>query len=121
MAWCCMRLGDVEAGLECAVAARRLWGKLDDAAELARIKAIEAFLLLDIGLSDDAFDMASLAVATAESSNDVPALAFALNAKGVTLAVCRQVPMAVPPCRRRYSINHVSRSEPGGKTPEPRM
>lgn len=104
MAWCCMRLGDVEAGLECAVAARRLWSKLDDAAELARIKAIEAFLLLDIGLSDDAFDMASLAVAAAESGNDASALAFALNAKGVTLAVCRQVSMAVPLLERSTAV-----------------
>lgn len=104
MAWCCMRLGDAEAGLECAVAARRLWGKLDDAAELARIKAIESFLLLDIGLSDDAFDMASLAVATAESSDDASALAFALNAKGVALAVCRQVSMAVPLLERSTAV-----------------
>lgn len=100
MAWCCMRLGDVEAGLECAVAARRLWSRLDNVPELARIKAIEAFLLLDIGLSDDAFDMASLAVSTAESCDDASALAFALNAKGVALAVCRQVSMAVPLLQR---------------------
>lgn len=96
IAWCCMRLGDVDAGLECAVAARRLWSRLGDGTELARVEAVEAFLLLDIGLSDDAFEMAALAVATAESSDDAAARAFALIAKGVTLAVCRQLPMAVP-------------------------
>lgn len=104
MAWCCMRLGDVEAGLECAVAARRLWSRLENLPELARIKAIETFLLLDTGLSDDAFEMASLAVSTAESCNDPQALAFALNAKGVALAVCRQVSMAVPLLERSAAI-----------------
>lgn len=96
MAWCCMRLGDVDAGLECAVTARRLWSRLGDVAELARIGAVETFLLLDIGLSDDAFEMAELAVSTAESGGDAAGLAFAQIAKGVTLAVCRQMPMAVP-------------------------
>lgn len=96
IAFCCMRLGDLEAGLECALAARRLWSRLNSLPELARIAAIETFLLLDIGLSDDAFEMATCAVSAAESCNDAAALAFALNAKGVALAVCRQLPMAVP-------------------------
>jgi diguanylate cyclase (GGDEF)-like protein len=104
IAWCCMRLGDPEAGLECAVAARRLWSQLDDAVELARIEAVETFLLLDSGLSDDAFEMATLAVATAESGDDPAVLAFALNARGVTLAVCRQVSMAVPLLERAISV-----------------
>lgn len=104
IAWCCMRLGDPEAGLECAVAARRLWSRLDDPAELARIKAVETFLLLDNGLSDDAFEMATLAVDTAESANDAGVLAFALNARGVTLAVCRQVTMAVPLLQRAIAV-----------------
>lgn len=104
MAWCCMRLGDIDAGLECAVAARRLWSRLENLPELAHIKAVETFLLLDIGLSDDAFDMASLAVSTAESCNDASALAFALNAKGVALAVCRQVSMAIPLLQRSVEV-----------------
>jgi len=104
IAWCCMRLGDVEAGLECAVVARRLLGRLGDTPELSRIEAVETFLLLDIGLSDDAFEMATLAVATAESSEDATALAFALNAKGVALAVCRQLPMALPLLQRSIAL-----------------
>lgn len=104
IAWCCMRLGDIEAGLECAVVARRLWERLDDAAELARAQAIEAFLLLDIGLSDEAFHMASLAVASAENCGEASVLSFALNAKGVTLAVCRQVHMAIPLLERSAAI-----------------
>ena len=104
IAWCCMRLGDVEAGLECAVAARRLWSLHDDTKELAGIQAIEAFLLLDTGLSDDAFDMATLAVSAAESCNDPGAIAFALNVKGVALAVCRQLSMAVPLLQRSVAV-----------------
>lgn len=104
IAWCCMRLGDVEAGLECAVAARRLWSQRGDLVALAHIHAVEAFLLLDSGLSDDAFEMATLAVVAGEKGKDPAVLSLALNAKGVALTVCRQLPIGLPLLERSVSV-----------------
>lgn len=90
IAWCCMKLGEAEAGLECVLGARRLQQYSLSAAEQARTAAVEAFLLLDLGLSDEAFETAELAVSMAEAGDDDAVTAFAYNVKGVTLALCRQ-------------------------------
>lgn len=96
IAWCSFRLGDPEPGLQCAMAARRLWTRLGDLAQESTAIAIEAFILLDLGLSDDAYDAAELAVARAELAEDGLSLAFALNVKAVALVLCRQAELAQP-------------------------
>lgn len=104
IAWCCMKLGQVEFGLECALGARRLWERGDHPAEQARTAAIEAFLLLDIGLSDEAFDTAEYAVLTAETTSDKSVTAFACNAKAVALVICRQPELAAPLLERAIAL-----------------
>jgi len=104
IAWCCMRLGQAEFGLECALGARRLWERGEHPAELARAAAIEAFLLLDIGLSDEAFEAADYALQTAETSRDDSVIAFACNAKAVTLVICRHTELAAPLLERAIAL-----------------
>lgn len=90
MAWSCFKLGLGEEGLEHAASAHWLWERLDDPLEHARATAIEALLLLDVGLSDAAFDLAVEAYTLAEAAADPAVLAFTLNAKGIILAICRE-------------------------------
>ena len=90
IAWCCLKLGLAEAGLECILGARRLEPHIHSGASQARTTAIEALLMLDLGLSDEAFETAELAVGMAETAGDDAVTAFTYSAKGVILALCRQ-------------------------------
>jgi tetratricopeptide (TPR) repeat protein len=90
MAWSCYRIGDPEQGLECALAARRLWQQQDNDVELARALAVAAMLYLDLGFSDQADASASQALALAIARDDAGMLAFALSARSLVLAACRQ-------------------------------
>lgn len=113
IAWCCMKLGDPETGLDCLLGSRRLEQRSDDSAEAARTHAIEAFLLLDLGLSDEAFAAAELAVATAEAAGDDAATAFACNVKGVTLALCRQPELGAKLLERAVALAQGAGDEAG--------
>ena len=90
MAWSCYRIGDAEQGLECAMGAKWLWERLGNRLEMARAMAVESILFLDLGFSDEAYDLATMAVEIAQASDDAPMQAFALNAKGIVLTVCRE-------------------------------
>lgn len=96
LAWCGFRLGDPETGLQCAMAARRLWARLGDAGEEAMATAIEAFLLLDLGQTDDAYRTADTATVRALMGGDAGVLGFALNAKAVAFCLSRQADLALP-------------------------
>lgn len=104
MAWCCLKLGQTDLGLDCLLGARRLQQSGDAIAEDARIAAVEAFLLLDLGLSDEAFAAAELALRAAETADDPVTIAFACNAKGVALAVCRQPELGVKLLERAIAM-----------------
>jgi diguanylate cyclase len=104
MAWSCYRMGDPEQGLECAMGARWLWKRLDNPVELARAMAVEAILFLDLGFSDEAYDLSSQALDLAESASDEAVLAFALNAKGIVLTVCREAEMGTGLVGRAVTI-----------------
>lgn len=104
MAWCCYKLGLTEQGLECAMGARWLRRRQNDKVELSRALAVEAILFLDLGFSDEAFDLADEAVRLAEAGADAAVLAFALNAKGVVLAVCREIDMGIGFIERAISV-----------------
>ncbi|SHF30472.1 GGDEF domain-containing protein [Devosia limi] len=111
IAWCCMKLGQAEFGLECALGARRLWERADHPAELARAAAIEAFLLIDIGLSDEAFQAAESALQIAETALDDSVTAFACNAKAVALVICRQPELAAPLLERAIALASAAGAE----------
>lgn len=104
MAWCCYRLGLAEQGLECAIGAKWLRDRGTDKIELARAMAVKAILLLDLGFSDDAFDLSEEALVLASAGDDMAVLAFALNAKGIVLAVCREVELGLALIERAVSL-----------------
>lgn len=90
MAWSCYRIGDAEQGLECAMGAKWLWERLGDRLEMARAMAVEAILFLELGFSDEAYELSSEALDIAMAHTDTAMLAFVLNAKGIVLTVCRE-------------------------------
>jgi diguanylate cyclase (GGDEF)-like protein len=94
--WFCLQLGHAEQGIDCAIAARDLWTQLGDIGGQARAGAIYAWLLVELGLVDEGFTEASTAVDLAELGDDRQVLAFALNAKAVSLMYCRQDQLAGP-------------------------
>lgn len=104
MAWCCYKLGLAEQGLECAMGARWLRQRQDDKVELARAMAVEAILFLDLGFSDEAFELAEEAVRLAEAGTDPAVLAFTYNAKGIVLAVCHEIDLGMDLLERAVSI-----------------
>jgi len=104
MAWCCYKLGLAEQGLECVMAAKWLRERQGNKIELARAVAINAILFLDLGFSDEAFDLSEQAVALAEAGGDEAVFAFALNAKGIVLAVCHETEMGLALIQRAVSI-----------------
>jgi diguanylate cyclase len=95
MAWSSYRMGDAEQGIEYAMAAKWRWRSVDNAAEQARALAIEAILFLDLGFSDEAYTSAHAAVELAQSTEFESVQAFALNAKGIVLAVCHEAQMGI--------------------------
>lgn len=95
MAWACFKLGDLEQGLECALGAKWLWRRLDNPEEVVRALAVEAFLYLDLGFGDEAFDLAGEALDLARTLNAPAMLAFALNARGLVLSVCQESDLAL--------------------------
>lgn len=104
MAWSCHKLGMIEEGFECAMGATWLWERQDDIVELARAMAVKAILFLDLGLSDEAFDLAEQAVERATAGDEPAVLAFTLNAKGVALALCREIEMGMELIERALSM-----------------
>ncbi|MGV8951868.1 MAG: hypothetical protein ACOH2M_12245 [Cypionkella sp.] len=104
IAWCCMKLGQAEAGLECVLGARRLQPQNQSGADQARTTAVEAFLLLDLGLSDEAFETAELAVGMAEAASEDAVTALAYNVKGVILALCRQAELGAALLERAVAL-----------------
>lgn len=90
IAWSCYRISDAEQGLECAMGAKWLWERLGNRLEMARAMAVESILFLELGFSDEAYDMSTKALEIAEADGDLAMLAFALNAKGIVLTVCRE-------------------------------
>ncbi|ODT72183.1 MAG: hypothetical protein ABS75_05155 [Pelagibacterium sp. SCN 63-23] len=96
IAWTCFKLGDAIAGLECVLGAKWLWRRLENPQELARALAVEAILFLDLGFADDAYVVAEEATDLARAAGDHAVLAFALNARALTLSVCRESELAMP-------------------------
>lgn len=104
IALCCALLGAPEDGLDCALAAKRLWRRSAEPAEEAQVVAIEAFLLFDLGLSDEGFEAADEAVAIAGQLSDLSVLALASCMRGIALALCRQPELALPVLRESIRI-----------------
>ncbi|MGV8856405.1 MAG: diguanylate cyclase [Devosia sp.] len=89
--WSCYRLGEAEQGLEGATSAILLWERLGNRLEMARAMAVQAVLYLELGFSDEAYDLSTRALVLAQADSDVAVLAFVLNIKGIVLTVCHEV------------------------------
>jgi len=85
VAWHSLQLGEANNGLAAAVQARRLAEDLGDEDRRAAARSLGAWLLLEVGLTDEAYLEADAAVALAESDGKPLTLAHALNAKGMAL------------------------------------
>lgn len=104
MGWCSYKLGQTEQALECAMGARGLRQRQGNTTELARAMAVEAIVFLDLGFSDEAFDLSAEAVDLAQAGSDPAILAFALNAKGLVLAVCRETELGMALIERAVAL-----------------
>lgn len=104
MAWSSYRLGDVEQGLEFAMGAKWHWGKVGNLAEQARALAIEAILFVEIGFSDEAYAAADQALSQALDTEFESVHAFALNAKGIVLAICHEAQLGLELIERAMVI-----------------
>ncbi|KQX39971.1 hypothetical protein ASD04_04800 [Devosia sp. Root436] len=102
--WFCLQLGHAEQGIDCAIAAKALWAQLGDTAREAHASAIYAWLLVELGLVDEGFAEASTAVSLAELADIPSILAFAINAKAVTLMYCRQDQLVGPLLERSLAL-----------------
>lgn len=105
MGWAGYKLGKSELALEFAMAARRLREKQDRPVELARALSVEAIIFLDMGFSDEAFELSERALAMAETAGDPAVLAFALNAKGNVLAICRETEIGMVLVSRAIALS----------------
>ncbi|GGF13988.1 hypothetical protein GCM10011321_02430 [Youhaiella tibetensis] len=104
VAWCCALLGHPEQGLECALAAKRLWRRAGNEAGVASTAAIEAFLLFELGLSDEGSEAAEQAVTIAARLADFSVLAFASCMRAIALALCGHAELSIPVIRESIRI-----------------
>lgn len=105
MAWCLLRMGQSETGHECAALAHRLWFREGNTREQARMLGIRALLLLDMGLTDEAFDSAETALTEAEEVGDNRVIVLAANAKASCLAMARQPELSLPLLERAVALS----------------
>ena len=104
IAWSFYRLGDAEQGLQSAMKARGLWAQLGNRIEMARTMAVEAILCLDLGFTEEAYDLATEALDIAETAGDPAMLAFALNATGMVLTAGREAELGADLLERAIAI-----------------
>lgn len=104
IAWSFYRLGDAEQGLQSAISAKDLWERLGNRIEMARAMAVEAILCLELGFSDEAYDLSTEALDIAETAGDPAMLAFALNATGMVLTAGREAELGADLLERAVAI-----------------
>lgn len=104
MAWFCLQVGHPDHGMDCADGAKRLFLRAGDRARHAYASALHAWLMIEIGLVDEAFEESQVAVALAEATSDGKVLAFALHSKAVALTMSRQDELAVVLLHRAIAI-----------------
>ena len=104
MGWCCYKLGRAEDALQHAMSAQRLRATNDYRVGLARALSVEAVIFLDLGFTDEAFDLAERAVLLAEADGDGALLTFALNAKAIVLAICHEPDLGIALLERAVAL-----------------
>jgi diguanylate cyclase len=111
IAWFCLQLGQAEHGLDAAIAAKRLYVRGGNITGEAHAAAIFSWLLLEMGLNEEAYEEAGQAVELAEAQDEPGVLAYALNAKASVLMYARQPLLSGPLLERAIELMQ-SRGEP---------
>lgn len=104
IAWYSLQLGHPENGLESAIAAKRLSLRCANRTGEAHAAAICSWLLIEMGLNEEAYDEAEQAVALAEGQDDPGVLAYAYNSKAIVHMYARQPLLAAPLLERALDL-----------------
>ena len=94
VAWTCFQVGDVETGRLHAGEARAVFAAAGLTRREALVCAIQAWLLLETGLTEAAVEEALKAVARAERLDDPAAESWAANVLAVVFWACKQLDRA---------------------------
>ena len=105
-AWFSLQYGLIDQGYVSATEAKRAWIDLENVRGRAIASSILSWLVVEMGLVDEAFTEAELGLALAERQSDRSVLAFAQNAKAVTYLYCRQDHLAVPLMEKALATIH---------------
>jgi diguanylate cyclase (GGDEF)-like protein len=112
--WFCLQLGHPEHGLDAVIAAKRLWLRCGNKTGEAHASSICSWLLLEMGLSEEAYEEAELAMSLAGGQEDQGVLAQALNAKACVLMYGRQPSLSAPLLERSLALVR-GRDEPSAE------
>ncbi len=102
--WFCLQLGYPDEGVLLAAEARAVYGELGDSWGQGLAGAVYAWLLVELGLSDLAFEAALPALEAAERTDDLALCSFAMSCKGTTLLVCRQDELGFPILQKAHEL-----------------
>lgn len=103
-AWHHAQLGEAEHGLGKVIHARQLWQELGEQDRIASSTSLYGWLLLEVGLTDEAYAEADAAVTLAEAHGSPLTLAHALNTKAASLLYSRQPQLARPLLHRAVEL-----------------
>ena len=104
VAWACFQVGEVEMGLGHAEVARRLFGTAGRASRAVMARAVQAWLLLETGLTEAAVEEALGAVGAAEALGDAEAESWAVNVLAVVFWTCKQLDRAETLSQRALAL-----------------
>jgi len=104
VAWNHLQLGQSDDGLAAAAQARRIFKDLQLWDRLASATSLYAWLLLETGLTDEAYTDAERALAMAREFGEPLTLAHALSSKGTALLYAQQAELAIPLFREAIAI-----------------
>ncbi len=107
-AWFCLQLGYPDEGISAIGEACLLYEELGYDWGQALSRAVYSWLLLEIGLSDLAFDEALAAVEAAERTDDMALHAFTMCCKGMALMICREDQLAFPALEHSLTLGETA-------------
>lgn len=96
IAWFAAQLGRAPESLEPVLAARAAWRELGNEVEVARTNATYAWVLMELGDSENAISESSDALLMAERAEDDAVLALACNTQALALIYAGQLDSALP-------------------------
>lgn len=96
--------GQIEAGLEQAATAKRLFKALGRTDGEAAATSMEAWLLVEAGLTEEASEESRAALSLLTEASHPSIRGFVTNVLGVVLWCCRQIDQAIPYCEEAVRL-----------------